>query len=128
MTDRDKETPGQIDPSEENEDRMGEGNIRDEGVPGELREEMFENARLYYMHETTDMTNVNDEPGFDDGTYGSISDFSVVTGDDPEDSATRLADPNDDAGGEVRGPRVGGSGGIDGGPQRDHPLGGEHKK
>lgn len=133
MTDQDDQkndqkkgtTPGQPDPKEADTTREGMGMVRDEGVPGELREEMFENARLYRMHENTEMTNVNDEPGFQDGMPGSISDFSVVTGDGPEDSTARLADPNDDAGGEVSGPRVGGAGGFDGGPQRGHKLKGE---
>lgn len=128
MSDRDERTPGRVERQEENNDRLGEANIRDEGVPGELREEMFENARLLNTFDDTIETNVNDEPGFDDGVPGSISDFSVVTGREENDSTTRLADPNDDAGGEVRGPRVGGDGAFDGGPERDHPLGGEHKK
>lgn len=123
MTDRDKQTPGQIDPHEENNDRMGEANIRDLGVPGELREDMSENARLFNEF---DQTNVNDERGFDDGLPGSISDFSVVTGQGTQDSTTRLADPNQDAGGEVKGARVGGSGGVDGGPERTTPLPDNH--
>ena len=121
--DRDSETPGIIDHKQEDDSLSGI--VRDEGVPGELREEMFENARLYNMREATDMTNVNDEPGFDDGTYGSISDGSVVTGDGPQDSTARLAAPNNDAGGEVKGPRVGGSGAVDGGPPRTRPLPGD---
>ena len=100
--------------------------VVDEGVPGELREEIFENARLYRMHENTEMTNVNDEPGFNDGMPGSISAYSVVTGDDPQDSTARLADPNDDAHGEIHG-GDGHAGNFDGGPQRSHPLEGDHK-
>ncbi len=125
MTDQDDQTENPQSPDEARIQQEGMGMIVDEGVPGEIREEIFENARLYRMEENTEMTNVNDEPGFQDGIQGSISDFSVVTGEGPEDSTARLADPNDDAGGEVRGPRVGGSGGFDGGPKRDHKLEGE---
>lgn len=123
-SDRDLQTPGQIDPHEENDDRLGPGNIRDEGVPGELREDMFENARLF--NEFTPQ-NVNDEPGFDDGIGGSISDFDIAQG-NAEESGPRLADPNHDAGGEVKGPRVGGSGAVDGGPPRRHPLPGQDEQ
>ncbi|AFZ68235.1 hypothetical protein [Deinococcus peraridilitoris] len=119
MTDRDKVTPGQLDEHEENNDRMGAGPTRDLGVPGELRQEMFENARIYGLDEQP--MNVNDERAFDDGLPGSISDFSALSADNPEGSA-RFAEPNDDAGGEIKGPRVGGAGGIDGGPQRERPL------
>lgn len=124
MTDRDKETPGQIDPHEENDDRMGEANIRDLGVPAELREDMFENARLFNDFERE---KINDEPSFNDGLPGDIADFDLVQGRDNAASASgpRFADPNNDAGGEVHGPRVGGSGVVDGGPPRTHPLPGQ---
>lgn len=95
MTDRDKVTPGQLDEHEENNDRMGAGPTRDLGVPGELRQEMFENARIYGLDEQP--MNVNDERAFDDGLPGSISDFSALSADNPEGSA-RFAEPNDDAG------------------------------
>lgn len=97
----------------------GAGVAYDDGVPADIRTEMLDNAVAYGDDFTPN--NVNDEPAFDDGTPGSFSDFSVITPDNP-DGTTRLADPSQDAGGEVRGPRVGGSGGIDGGPPRARPL------
>lgn len=97
----------------------GAGVLYDDGVDPDLRAEMMDNAAAY----GTDFVpgNVNDEPGFDDGVPGSFSDFSVASSDQP-DGAPRLADPSQDAGGEVRGGRAAGSGGIDGGPPRTRPL------
>ncbi|BDP41113.1 hypothetical protein DAETH_10820 [Deinococcus aetherius] len=97
----------------------GAGVAYDDGIDPSIRTEMLDNAMAYGDDFTPN--NVNDEPSFDDGTPGSFSDFSVITPDTPG-GTTRLADPNQDAGGEVRGPRVGGSGGIDGGPARTRPL------
>lgn len=103
----------------------GAGVVYDDGIEPSLRTEMLDNASAYMAD--TPPANVNDEPGFDDGVPNSFSDFSVVTPENPQGTA-RLADPNHDAGGEVHGgPRAGGSGGFDGGPQRDHPLPGEEK-
>lgn len=116
------DTPGQLDPAEEGNARMGEGTLRDLGIDEDLRTEMLDNAVAFGLDEQP--TNVNDERAFDDGLPGSWSDFSVVSADSPE-GTTRFADPNDDAGGEVRGPRVGGAGGFDGGPQRPRPLPGD---
>ena len=122
-------TPGQIDPSEENDDRMGPASMRDLGIDPELREEMLDNAVAYGLDEQP--TNVNDERAFDDGLPGSWSDFSPVAAEgsgldntSPE-GAARFADPNNDAGGETQGPRVGGAGGFDGGPPRATPLPGD---
>lgn len=97
----------------------GAGVVYDDGIDPDIRTEMLDNAAAY----GTDFVpnNVNDEPGFDDGVPGSFSDFSVVSADNPE-GTTRLADPSQDAGGEVKGARVAGSGGIDGGPPRTRPL------
>ncbi|GAA5532835.1 hypothetical protein [Deinococcus aluminii] len=97
----------------------GAGITFDDGIEPSLRTEMLDNAIAY--SENTPPANVNDEPGFDDGVPNSFSDFSVVTADIPG-GTTRLADPSFDAGGEVKGPRIGGSGGIDGGPPRTRPL------
>ncbi|UBV43575.1 hypothetical protein LAJ19_05000 [Deinococcus taeanensis] len=97
----------------------GAGLAYDDGVDPSLRTEMLDNAMAY----GTDFVpnNVNDEPAFDDGVPGSFSDFSTE-GAQGGVGAPRLADPSLDAGGEVKGPRVGGSGGIDGGPPRTTPL------
>lgn len=111
--------PGQIDENEIDNQRMGEASMRDLGIDPKLREEMLDNAVAYGLDVSP--TNVNDERAFDDGLPGSWSDFSAVTEDAPE-GTTRLADPNDDAGGDVKGPRVGGAGGFDGGPPRATPL------
>lgn len=97
----------------------GAGLAFDDGIEPSLRTEMLDNAEAYMVD--TPPANVNDEPGFDDGIPNSFSDFSVITPENPG-GTTRLADPSHDAGGEVKGPRVGGSGGIDGGPPRTHPL------
>ncbi|WP_235692430.1 hypothetical protein [Deinococcus aquaedulcis] len=97
----------------------GAGIAYDDGIDPDLRAEMLDNALAYMDDEPPH--NVNDEPGFDDGVPGSISDFSVV-GPQTPGGVTRLADPSFDAGGEVQGPRVGGSGGFDGGPPRTTPL------
>lgn len=103
----------------------GTGLAYDDGIDPSLRTEMLDNAMAY----GTDFVpgNVNDEPSFDDGVPGSFSDFSVITPDTPG-GTTRLADPSHDAGGEVKGPRVGGSGGIDGGPPRTTPLPGTEEE
>lgn len=108
-----------------NDALAGAGMTFDDGIDPSLRTEMLDNAVAYGDDFTPN--NVNDEPGFDDGTLGSFSDFSVITPGTP-DGTTRLADPNNDAGGEVRGPRVGGSGGIDGGPPRTRPLPGTEEE
>lgn len=100
-----------------NDALAGAGLTYDDGIDPSLRTEMLDNAAAYGEDFTPN--NVNDEPSFDDGTPASFSDFSLPG--DPG-GAPRLADPNQDAGGEVRGPRVGGSGGIDGGPPRTRPL------
>ncbi|MFB9994912.1 hypothetical protein ACFFLM_23460 [Deinococcus oregonensis] len=97
----------------------GAGIALDDGIDPSLRTEMLDNA-LAYMDDTPP-NNVNDEPGFDEGVPNSISDFSVVTKDMPGGVA-RLADPSFDAGGEVQGARISGSGGFDGGPPRTTPL------
>lgn len=97
----------------------GAGVLLDNGIDPELRTEMLDNAVAY--SDTTPPSNVNDEPGFDDGVPNSISEFSVVSSDTPG-GAARLADPSFDAGGEVHGARVSGSGGFDGGPPRATPL------
>lgn len=103
----------------------GAGVVYDDGIDPAIRTEMLDNAAAY----GTDFVpnNVNDEPGFDDGVPGSFSDFSVVSADHPE-GTTRLADPSQDAGGEVRGARIAGSGGIDGGPPRTTPLPGTEEE
>ncbi|MBB5235119.1 hypothetical protein [Deinococcus budaensis] len=97
----------------------GAGVVYDDGIDPSIRSEMLDNAVAYGDDFTPN--NVNDEPGFDDGVPGSFSDFSVITPENPE-GTTRLADPSLDAGGQVKGPRIGGSGGIDGGPPRTRPL------
>lgn len=97
----------------------GAGALQDEGIDPSLRTEMMDNAAAFGNDFVPN--NVNDDPGFDDGVPGSFSDFSVATADGP-DSGPRLADPSQDAGGEVKGARVSGSGGIDGGPPRTTPL------
>ncbi|GHF56619.1 hypothetical protein HNQ07_003679 [Deinococcus metalli] len=97
----------------------GAGIAYDDGIDPSLRSEMLDNAVAY--GDDFVPNNVNDEPSFDDGVPGSFSDFSVITPENP-DGTTRLADPSLDAGGEVKGPRVGGSGVIDGGPPRTTPL------
>ncbi|WP_216318468.1 hypothetical protein [Deinococcus aestuarii] len=97
----------------------GAGVAYDDGIDPALRSEMLDNAVAYGVDFAPG--NVNDEPSFDDGTPASFSDFSVITADNAE-GTTRLADPSQDAGGETKGPRVGGSGGIDGGPPRTRPL------
>lgn len=97
----------------------GAGAVYDDGIDPSLRTEMLDNAAAYGDDFTPN--NVNDEPAFDDGVPGSFSDFSVITPDNPQ-GTTRLADPSLDAGGQVKGPRVGGSGGVDGGPPRSTPL------
>lgn len=97
----------------------GAGALQDEGVDANLRTEMLDNAAAF--GDDFVPNNVNDDPGFDDGVPGSFSDFSVTTPDTSGD-APRLADPSLDAGGEVKGARVSGSGGIDGGPPRTRPL------
>ncbi|GAA5511357.1 hypothetical protein Dcar01_00064 [Deinococcus carri] len=103
----------------------GTGLAIDDGIDPSLRTEMLDNA-VAYMPDSPP-ARVNDEPGFDDGMVNSISDFSVVTPENPG-GTTRLADPSNDAGGEVKGPRVGGSGGIDGGPPRTRPLPGTEEE
>lgn len=103
----------------------GAGVVYDDGIDPSIRSEMLDNAVAYGDDFTPN--NVNDEPGFDDGVPGSFSDFSVITPDNPE-GTTRLADPSLDAGGRVKGPRVGGSGGIDGGPPRTTPLPGTEEE
>jgi|GEM_PF-5351664 len=120
------ETPGVIDHAEEGNARMGAGMQRDLGIDPALREEMLDNAVAYGLDEAP--VNVNDERAFDDGLPGSWSDFSPVADENAPlenatpDGAARFADPNDDAGGTVDGPRVGGDGGFDGGPPRREPL------
>ena len=103
------------------------GMVRDLGVDPALREEMFDNARNFGLDEQP--VSVNDERAFDDGLPGSWSDFSPVAAETaelenatPEELAPRFADPGQDGGGHIKGPRVGGSGGIDGGPRRTTPL------
>ncbi len=103
------------------------GMVHDLGVDAALREEMFDNARNFGLDEQP--INVNDERAFDDGLPGSWSDFSPVAAETselenatPDGIAPRFANPNQDGGGHVKGPRVGGSGGIDGGPARTTPL------
>ena len=108
-----------------NDALAGAGMTFDDGIDPSIRTEMLDNAMAYGDDFTPN--NVNDEPSFDDGTPGSFSDFSVITPGTPDGTA-RLADPSNDAGGEVRGPRVGGSGGIDGGPPRTHPLPGTEEE
>ncbi|MEF2279886.1 hypothetical protein V3W47_16455 [Deinococcus sp. YIM 134068] len=97
----------------------GAGALQDEGIDPSLRVEMLDNAMSF--GDDFVPNNVNDDPGFDDGVPGSFSDFSVTTPGE-SGSAPRLADPSQDAGGEVKGARVAGSGGIDGGPPRTTPL------
>ncbi|MFC4425865.1 hypothetical protein [Deinococcus navajonensis] len=97
----------------------GAGVVLDDGIDPNLRTEMLDNAVAYA--DDTPPSNVNDEPGFDDGVPNSFSDFSVVSADTPG-GVTRLADPSFDAGGEVHGARISGSGGFDGGPPRTTPL------
>lgn len=100
----------------------GAGVVFDDGIDPSIRTEMLDNAAAYL--DDAPPGNVNDEPSFDDGVPNSISDFSVITPDNPGGTA-RLADPSLDAGGEAKGPRVGGSGGFDGGPARTTPLPGD---
>ena len=104
---------------EGNDGLAGAGIVYDDGIDPTIRTEMFDNAIAYA--DDTPPSNVNDEPGFDDGVPNSFSDFSVVSSDTP-DGTTRLADPSLDAGGEVSGPKTGGSGAFDGGPARTTPL------
>ena len=101
----------------------GAGIALDDGIDPSIRTEMLDNAVAYL--DDAPAGNVNDEPGFDDGVPNSISDFSVITPENPG-GVTRLADPSFDAGGEVHGPRVGGSGAFDGGPPRTTPLPGSN--
>lgn len=106
-----------------NDALAGAGMTVDDGIDPSIRTEMLDNAAAYGEDFTPN--NVNDEPSFDDGMPASFSDFSLPG--DPG-GAPRLADPNQDSGGEVRGPRIGGSGGIDGGPPRSRPLPGTEEE
>ncbi|SMB93663.1 hypothetical protein [Deinococcus hopiensis] len=103
----------------------GSGMAIDDGVDPSIRTEMLDNAVAY--GDDFVPNNVNDEPSFDDGTPGSFSDFSVITPENPGGTA-RLADPSNDAGGEVHGARISGSGGFDGGPPRTAPLPGTEEE
>ncbi|GBF07515.1 hypothetical protein DAERI_150033 [Deinococcus aerius] len=108
-----------------NDALAGAGMTFDDGIDPSIRSEMLDNAVAY--GDDFVPNNVNDEPSFDDGTPGSFSDFSVITPDNPE-GTTRLADPGIDVGGEIKGPRVGGLGSVDGGPPRTHPLPGTEEE
>lgn len=101
-------------------DYAPEGEIRDDGTTGELLNDKMAAEDLLRAAASEDATNVNDQPGFQDGSQG---------GRDFED---RQGTPNNDGDSDLEGRAAGGdgthrSGGIDGGPARTTPLPGAKK-
>ncbi len=94
------------------------GEVVDEGTTGELLNDKMTAEDVLRNNADANQTNVNDEPGFDDGQLG---------GSDGED---RQGDPNNDGDSDLEGDARGGtgaakSGGVDGGPARRNPLPGQ---
>ena len=94
------------------------GEVVDEGTTAELLQDKNMAERILRSDAETDESNLNDQPGFDDGRLG---------GWDGED---RGGDPNSGTGSDLGGDDTGGvgtarSGGIDGGPARKNPLPGQ---
>ncbi len=94
------------------------GEVVDEGTTGELLNDKMTAEAVLRDNADANQTNVNDEPGFDDGQLG---------GSDGED---RQGDPNFNGDSDLEGDARGGtgvarSGGVDGGPARKKPLPGQ---
>lgn len=94
------------------------GEVVDEGTTGELLQDKMTAEDLLRDNAAENESNLNDQPGFDDGRLG---------GSDGED---RGGDPNNDGDSDLEGDAHGGtgtsrSGGVDGGPARKHPLPGK---
>ncbi|MFD2610262.1 hypothetical protein ACFSR9_12565 [Deinococcus taklimakanensis] len=94
------------------------GEVQDEGTTGELLNDKMVAEDVLHQDAKANQTNVNDQPGFDDGILG---------GRDFED---RQGEPNNDGDSDLEGDARGGdgtarSGGVDGGPARTTPLPGE---
>lgn len=94
------------------------GEVIDEGTTRELLQDKMVGEDLLRDNAAANESNPNDQPGFDDGRLG---------GSDGED---RQGEPNFDGDSDLEGDARGGSGtarsgGVDGGPQRQHPLPGQ---
>jgi hypothetical protein len=100
-------------------DVVDEGTVIDDGTTGELLQDKNLAEDILRSDTAADASNLNDQPGFDDGRLG---------GSDGED---RTGDPNNASGdSDLGGDEEGGvgrerSGGIDGGPARKNPLPGD---
>ncbi|WP_425145616.1 hypothetical protein [Deinococcus sp.] len=112
MTDRrsDSEQPrsGQADEAS--------GSVVDEGTTSELLQDKNLAEDLLRSDSEADESNLNDQPGFDDGRLGGSD------GEDREGDPNNASGDSDLGGDEAGGVGTARSGGIDGGPARTHPL------
>lgn len=100
------------------DDREIKGEVQDEGVDREILQDKMVAEDVLRGDTRANRSNPNDQPGFMDGIQGDW------------DGEVRQGDPNSLTGGDLGGEEHGGegkarSGGVDGGPAREHPLPGD---
>lgn len=97
------------------------GEVVDEGTTGELLQNKNDAEDLLRADAENDASNLNDQPGFDDGRLGGHD------GEDRGGDPNNLSGDSDLGGQETGGAGTERSGGIDGGPARRTPLPGDRK-
>ncbi|WP_424951453.1 hypothetical protein [Deinococcus sp.] len=95
------------------------GEVVDEGTTRELLQDESVAEDLLRRDTTSEESNANDQPGFDDGRLGGFD------GEDRQGEPNNALGYSDLGGDEEGGVGTSRSGGIDGGPARTNPLPGD---